>query len=79
MGYGIGNNLFDIRYLTDENANLKNEGWSSMADPFYDGKTILYKDYSGELDDVVFNNSALTQDHYVNITGGNDKGTFLQV
>lgn len=23
MGYGIGNNLFDIRYLTDENANLK--------------------------------------------------------
>ena len=76
MGYGIGNNLFDIRYLTDENANLKNEGWSSMADPFYDGKTILYKDYSGELDDVVFNNSALTQDHYVNITGGNDKGTF---
>ena len=76
MGYGIGNNLFDIRYLTDENANLKNEGWASMADPFYDGKTILYKDYSGELDDVVFNNSALTQDHYVNITGGNDKGTF---
>ena len=49
MGYGIGNNLFDIRYLTDENANLKNEGWASMADPFYDGKTILYKDYSGEL------------------------------
>ncbi|MCS2346754.1 hypothetical protein NXX82_22615 [Bacteroides fragilis] len=58
MGYGIGNNLFDIRYLTDENANLKHEGWASMADPFYDGKTILYKDYSGELDDVVFNNSA---------------------
>lgn len=28
------------------------------------------------MDDVVFNNSALTQDHYVNITGGNDKGTF---
>ena len=68
MGYGIGNNLFDIRYLTDENANLKNEGWASMADPFYDGKTILYKDYSGELDDVVFNNSALTQDHYVNLS-----------
>lgn len=36
----------------------------------------LYKDYSGWIDDVVFNNSALTQDHYVNITGGNDKGTF---
>lgn len=43
MGYGIGNNLFDIRYLTDENANLKNEGWASMADPFYDGKQFYIK------------------------------------
>lgn len=59
MGYGIGNNLFDICYLIDENVNLKNEGWVFMVDLFYDGKIILYKDYLGELDDVVFNNSVL--------------------
>ena len=48
-----------------------------MDDPYYEGKQLLYKDYSGQLDDAVFANTALTQDHYVNITGGNDKGTYM--
>ena len=76
QGYGIGNSLFDIQYLTDDNAHLKNEGWSVMDDPFYEGKQILFKDYSGQLDDEVFSSSAITLDHYLNITGGNDKSTF---
>ena len=76
QGYGIGNSLFDIQYLTDDNAHLKNEGWSVMDDPFNEGKQILFKDYSGQLDDEVFSSSAITQDHYLNITGGNDKSTF---
>lgn len=76
QGYGIGNSLFDIQYLTDDNAHLKNEGWSVMDDPFYEGKQILFKDYSGQLDDEVFSSSAITQDHNLNITGGNDKSTF---
>ena len=76
QGYGIGNSLFDIQYLTDDNAHLKNEGWSVMDDPFYEGKQILFKDYSGQLDDEVFSSSAITQDHYLNITGGTDKSTF---
>ena len=36
-----------------------------MDDPYYEGKQLLYKDYSGQLDDAVFANTALTQDHYV--------------
>ena len=28
------------------------------------------------MDDEVFSSSAITQDHYLNITGGNDKSTF---
>lgn len=76
MGYGVGNSLFDIRYLDDSTAHLQNEGWSSMTDPYYEGRTILFKDYSGRLDDEVFSSNAITQDHYINITGGNDKGTF---
>ena len=48
-----------IQYLTDDNAHLKNEGWSVMDDPFYEGKQILFKDYSGQLDDEVFSSSGL--------------------
>ncbi len=50
-----------------------------------DGRSIFMKeskfylkDYSGQLDDEVFSSSAITQDHYLNITGGNDKSTFCQ-
>lgn len=77
MGYGVGNPAFDIRYLTDETPHLKNEGWLVMDDPYYDGKQLLYRDHSGKLDDEVFNNSAMTQEHYLNISGGNEKGTFV--
>lgn len=76
QGYGVGNTLYDIRYLNDETAHLQNEGWLSMADPFYEGRTLLFRDYGGQLEDAVFNNSALTQDHHVSINGGNDKGTY---
>ncbi len=76
QGYGIGNTAYDIRYLSDETAHLQQEGWSSMADPFYEGRTILFKDYSGDLSKAVFNNSAMTQDHHVSFSGGSDKGTF---
>lgn len=75
-GYGIGNDLYDIRYLNDGTAHLKNEGWLSMDDPYYEGKQILFKDYSGQMDNAVFDNSALTQDHYLSISGGNDKATY---
>lgn len=75
-GYGIGSSMYDIRYLNDETAHLQNEGWLTMDDPINPGKKILYKDYSGQLDNDVFDDSAFMQDHYVSITGGNDKGTF---
>lgn len=77
QGYGIGNNLYDIRYLNDETAHLKNQGWRVMDDPYNAGKQIIYKDHGGEMDDEVFENPAITQDHYLSITGGNDKATFV--
>lgn len=76
QGYGIGNTMYDIRFLTDETAHLQNEGWLTMDDPVKEGRKILYKDYGGQLDDAVFDNSAFLQEHNVNINGGNDKGTF---
>lgn len=77
-GYGLNAalHMHDIRELTDETAHLKNEGWMSMPDPVDPSRNILYKDHSGAMDNDVFDNSAITQDHYVSITGGNDKGTF---
>lgn len=76
QGYGIGNNMYDIRYLNDETAHLQNEGWQTMDDPVNPGKKILFKDYGGLLDNDVFDDSAFMQDHYISITGGNDRGTF---
>ena len=38
QGYGIGNNMYDIRYLNDETAHLQNEGWQTMDDPVNPGK-----------------------------------------
>lgn len=76
QGYGIGNNLFDIQYLDDKNAYLLNQGWAQMADPFYEGKTIIFKDYGGQLDKAVFDDAAMTQDHHINFEGGNENGTF---
>ena len=76
QGYGIGNNMYDIRYLNDETAHLQNEGWQTMDDPVNPGKKIIFKDYGGLLDNDVFDDNAFMQEHYISITGGNDKGTF---
>lgn len=75
MGYGVGNNLFDIRYLNDDTRHLLSEGWQQMDDPASD-QQLLYRDYAGQIRDAAFKDPSFTQDHYLNITGGNDKGTF---
>lgn len=77
-GYGTSaGNYFSLHYLTDDNKHLLNEGWQQMTDP-YDGQgQLIYKDYGGQLMDAAFNDPSFTQDHYVSVTGGNDKATFL--
>lgn len=76
QGYGTTNTMYDIRFLTDETAHLQNEGWLTMDDPVKEGRQILYKDYGGQLDRAVFDDSAFLQEHTLNIMGGNDKSTF---
>lgn len=85
-GYGLltdAANLasFDIRLLSDDNSYLLSDGWQEMPDPYNaDGQgrnnTIIYKDHSGEIADILFRNTN-TQDHYVSAIGGNDKGKFF--
>ncbi|HXS54980.1 MAG TPA: SusC/RagA family TonB-linked outer membrane protein [Hanamia sp.] len=78
-GYGLltdSANLssFDIQSYSAANANLLGKGWDTVGDPY--GGTIIFKDHSGEVADIVFRNTN-TQDHYINVTGGNDKGKYF--
>ena len=64
---------FDIRQYSAANDYLLKMGWDTVGDPY--GGTIIFRDHGGEVEDLVFNNTN-TQDHYLNFTGGNDKGKY---
>lgn len=65
---------FDIREYDATTAGLLNQGWDTVGDPY--GGTIIFKDHSGEVANLVFRNTK-TQDHYINVMGGNDKGKYF--
>jgi TonB-linked SusC/RagA family outer membrane protein len=78
-GYGLltdSANLvsFDIRPYNPSTAHFLQKGWDTVSDPY--GGTIIFKDHGGEIEDLVFRNT-YTQDHHVNVTGGNDKGKYF--
>lgn len=66
---------FDIRAFNGSNASLLSQGWDTVGDPY--GGTIIFKDHAGEIKDLVFKRNTGTQDHYVNVIGGNDKGKYF--
>jgi TonB-linked SusC/RagA family outer membrane protein len=78
-GYGLltdAANLasFDIRKYDGTNADLLGKGWDTVGDPY--GGTIIFKDHKGEVENIVFQNTK-TQDHYINVMGGNEKGKYF--
>ncbi|MEZ4903600.1 MAG: SusC/RagA family TonB-linked outer membrane protein [Spirosomataceae bacterium] len=78
-GYGLLTSaadlaLFDIRANNAANAALLSQGWESVDDPY--GGSILFKDHGNEIENLVFRNTA-TKDHYVSVSGGNDKGKYF--
>lgn len=83
-GYGTSAPYFDIAYLSDATRHLLNEGWQQMDDPYYDGtefvggrrETLLFRDHSGKLDKDVFDDNAMTHEHYLSFSGGNDRSAF---
>ncbi|HEX6847797.1 MAG TPA: SusC/RagA family TonB-linked outer membrane protein [Chitinophagaceae bacterium] len=64
---------FDIRAYGPTTSHLLQMGWDTVGDPY--GGTIIFKDHSGEIEDLVFRNTN-THDHYVNVMGGNDRGKY---
>jgi hypothetical protein len=78
-GYGLltdAANLasFDIRKYDATTAGLMSQGWDTVGDPY--GGTIIFKDHKGEVENIVFQNTH-TQDHYINVMGGNEKGKYF--
>jgi TonB-linked SusC/RagA family outer membrane protein len=78
-GYGLPTSAadlasFDIRPYNTTTAGLMSDGWDTVGDPY--GGTIIFKNHGGEVQNLVFRNTH-TQDHYLNVTGGNDKGTYF--
>lgn len=76
--YGTGNTYgkspWSTMYLDSENEWLLGRGWESMADPLNPDKTLIFKN----TDPVAtnFNTPAISQDYNVNMSGGNDRGSY---
>jgi TonB-linked SusC/RagA family outer membrane protein len=75
---GTGNDLtnktaFTTQYLTPANQYKLNEGWQSLQDPIDPTKTIIYKDTN--FSDLIYR-TGVSNDHYLDVTGGTDKATF---
>lgn len=84
-------NSFDIRGYNPATAYLLGKGWDTVGDPYgsstnymLNGRpdssnisgVLLFKNHGGEIEDLLFRNT-YTQDHYVNVNGGNDKGKYF--
>ena len=58
---------------TPDLAFLLNQGWKTMIDPVY-GDEIIFKDFT--LVDQNINSPTVSQDYNVNMSGGNDRGSY---
>ena len=67
------NTAFTTQYLSEENEHKLNEGWESMPDPLDPSKTIIFDGVDWQ--DVLFR-TGITNDHYLNFSGGTQKSTF---
>lgn len=77
-GYGLEANpaylqSFDIREFTPATANLLQQGWDTVGDPY--GGTIIFKNHEGQIANLIFRNTH-TEDHFLSASGGSDKGTY---
>ena len=80
--YGTGNNLtsgtpfaslLKSSLTPNEITTLQAKGWQEMVDPLNTANIIMYK--STNWNDVLFQN-AITQNHNLNFSGGNDQALF---
>nr|MBI1229549.1 SusC/RagA family TonB-linked outer membrane protein [Cytophagales bacterium] len=78
FGFGTGNDLtnntpYTTQFLTPQNEYKLNEGWQQMPDPLDPTRTIIFDDVDWQ--EILFR-TAVTHDHYLNLSGGTEKATF---
>ena len=75
--FGTGNNLdqdiYSTQFFIEDNKYLLGRGWQTVTDPIT-GKEILYK--NTDVDKYNLNDPAFSQDYNINMSGGNDRGTY---
>lgn len=75
--FGTGNNLdqdiYSTQFLNEDNKYLLGRGWQTVTDPIT-GKEILYK--NTDVDKYNLNDPTFSQDYNINMSGGNDRGTY---
>lgn len=72
-GNVYGESPYSTMFLDDDNRWLLQKGWKTVTDPIT-GKEIIFKDT--DVDKYNANNPAFSQDYNVNMSGGNDRGTY---
>lgn len=68
------NMIWNILVKTPENAGLLEKGWQEMPDPLDPSTTLIYKETIPMDYNIV--NPTLTQDYNINMSGGNDEGSY---
>jgi TonB-linked SusC/RagA family outer membrane protein len=64
---------YTTQYLTPANEYKLKEGWQSMPDPIDPSKTLIF--YETNFQDLLYR-TGITNDHYIDLSGGSDKATF---
>lgn len=65
---------WNLMNLNEDNRFLLDKGWKTMVDPLDETKQLIYRET--DIGKYSFVNPALTQDYNINMSGGNDKGTY---
>ena len=73
-GNVLGKSAWNIMGKTADNAYLLQKGWKEMVDPLDPSNMIIYKDINPG--DYNLNNPSLSQDYNINMSGGNDRGSY---
>ncbi len=66
--------VWNLMNLNDDNRFLLDKGWKSMTDPINSANTLIYRET--DIAKYSFVDPAVTQDYNLNMSGGNDRGTY---
>lgn len=68
------NMLWNLMKLSDDNKFLLEKGWKTMPDPVNQTDLLIYRET--DIAKYSFVNPSFTQDYNLNMSGGNDRGSY---